>query len=185
MPVYISYLTHYCSPSCMLHNLSRANNSHALSLREITSVFLLMPIPPQVTLITPISTHPNVIYYSLRLQSGFPAHPDGKASTCNAEDGGLIPGRGDPRRRKWQPTPVSLPGELSGQRSTWGRKELDMTEGLSTAQHKAVVQRRLNYKRLKAHSFQYEYLFCDTDSFLPCSFRACITSHIGKELLSG
>ena len=35
-------------------------------------------------------------------------------------------------RRKWQPTPVFLPGELHGQRSLmgyspWGQKELDMT----------------------------------------------------------
>ena len=37
-------------------------------------------------------------------------------------------------RRKWQPTPVFLPGEFHGQRSLacyslWGRKEPDMTEG--------------------------------------------------------
>ena len=36
-------------------------------------------------------------------------------------------------RRKWQPTPVSLPGQSHGQRnledySPWGRKELDTTE---------------------------------------------------------
>ena len=36
-------------------------------------------------------------------------------------------------RRKWQPTPVFLPGEFHGQRSLvgyskWGRKELDTTE---------------------------------------------------------
>ena len=38
-----------------------------------------------------------------------------------------------PWRRKWQPTPVFLPGELHGQRSLacyspWGHKESDMTE---------------------------------------------------------
>ena len=38
-----------------------------------------------------------------------------------------------PRRRKWQPTPVFLPGEFHGQRnlvgySPWGRKEWDTTE---------------------------------------------------------
>ena len=37
------------------------------------------------------------------------------------------------RRRKWQPTPVFLPGESHGQRSLagyspWGRKESDATE---------------------------------------------------------
>ena len=40
-----------------------------------------------------------------------------------------------PWRRKWQPTPVFLPGESHGQRSLvayspWGRKESDMTEQL-------------------------------------------------------
>ena len=39
----------------------------------------------------------------------------------------------DPWRRKWQPTPVLLPGESHSQRnlagySPWGHKELDMTE---------------------------------------------------------
>ena len=46
-------------------------------------------------------------------------------------------GREDPWRRKWQPTPVLLPGESHSQRnlagySPWGHKELDMTEQLST-----------------------------------------------------
>ena len=40
-----------------------------------------------------------------------------------------------PWRRKWQPTPVFLPGKSHGLRSLvgyspWGRKELDMTEQL-------------------------------------------------------
>ena len=43
-----------------------------------------------------------------------------------------------PWNRKWQPTPVFLPGKFHGQRSLvgyspWGRKELDMTERLSTS----------------------------------------------------
>ena len=42
-------------------------------------------------------------------------------------------GREDPWRRKWQPTPVFLPGQSYGQRSLvgyspWGRKEPDTTE---------------------------------------------------------
>ena len=37
------------------------------------------------------------------------------------------------KRRKWQPTPVFLPGKFHGQRnlmgySSWGRKELDTAE---------------------------------------------------------
>ena len=42
-----------------------------------------------------------------------------------------------PGRRKWQPTPVFLPGKSRGQRSLagyspWGLKESDLTEQLST-----------------------------------------------------
>ena len=41
-----------------------------------------------------------------------------------------------PWRRKWQPTPVSLPGKFHGQRipvghSPWGLKESDLTEWLT------------------------------------------------------
>ena len=67
---------------------------------------------------------------------GFPGGSDGKASACNAGDPGLIPGLGKiPWRRKWQPTPVLLPGKFHGQRSLvgyspWGRKESDKTEQL-------------------------------------------------------
>ena len=47
------------------------------------------------------------------------------------------------RRRKWHPTPVSLPGEFCGQRSLidyspWGHKELDTTERLTDSLPKPV-----------------------------------------------
>ena len=43
---------------------------------------------------------------------GFSGGSDGKKSTCNERDLGLIPGLGKiPWRRAWQPTPVFLPGE--------------------------------------------------------------------------
>ena len=57
-----------------------------------------------------------------------------KNSPTNGGDVGLIPGLGQfPQRRKWQPTPVFLPGKCHGQRSMlgsspWGRKESDITE---------------------------------------------------------
>ena len=43
-------------------------------------------------------------------------------------------------KRKWQPTPVFLPGKSQGQRSLagyspWGHKESDMTEHLGTSEH--------------------------------------------------
>ena len=64
---------------------------------------------------------------------GFPGGSDGKASDCNAGDLKFDPWVGKvPWRRKWQPTPVFLPGKSQGQRtlvgcSSWGRKESDTT----------------------------------------------------------
>ena len=75
---------------------------------------------------------------------GFPGGASGKEPPGNAgvaRDTGLIPGSGRvPWRRKWQPSPVFLPGESHGQRSLadyslWGRKGLDTTERLSTHAH--------------------------------------------------
>ena len=59
---------------------------------------------------------------------GFPGGSGVKASAWNAGGPGSIPWR-----RKWQPTPVLLPGESYGGRSLvcyspLGCKELDMTE---------------------------------------------------------
>ena len=64
------------------------------------------------------------------------------ASAGDARDVGLIPGFDPwvgkiPWSRKWQPTPVFLPGKFHGQRSLvgcspWGCKESYTTERLST-----------------------------------------------------
>ena len=61
--------------------------------------------------------------------------PDGKASAYNEGDPGSIPGLGRSPGRKWQATPVLLPGKSHRQRSLvgyspWGRKESDTTERL-------------------------------------------------------
>ena len=67
---------------------------------------------------------------------GFPGGADGKASVYNEGDLGSIPGSGRfPWIRKWQSTPVLLPGKSHGQRnlvgySPWGGKESDTTERL-------------------------------------------------------
>ena len=79
-----------------------------------------------------------VKYLPLDLGStwGCPGGLDSKEIACNTGDPGLIPGGVKiPWRRKWQPTPVFLPGESHGQRSLvgyspWGCKELDRTESL-------------------------------------------------------
>ena len=65
-----------------------------------------------------------------------PGGSDGKASCLQCGRPGFYPWVGKIlRRRKWQPTPVLLPGKSHGQRSIVGYspqgcKELDMTEWL-------------------------------------------------------
>ena len=67
---------------------------------------------------------------------GFPGSSAGKESACQCRRPEFGPSVGKiPQRRKWQPTPVFLPGESHGQRSLagyspWGHKELEMTKQL-------------------------------------------------------
>ena len=59
------------------------------------------------------------------------------AKAGDAKNSDLIPGLGRSSDRKWQPTPVSLPGKSHGQRrlagyGPRGHREWDVTEPLST-----------------------------------------------------
>ena len=77
----------------------------------------------------PLST-----FRMLRQHHGLPSSSDGKSIHLQCRLGHINPWVGKiPWRRKWQLTPVFLPGEFHGQRSLagyspWGRKKLDMTE---------------------------------------------------------
>ena len=77
-----------------------------------------------------------VLYY-FYMHIHFPGGSDGKESACKAGDPGSNPWIGTILwRRKWQPTPVFLPGESHGQRSLvgdspWGHKESDTAEQLT------------------------------------------------------
>ena len=62
--------------------------------------------------------------------------------------------RKNPWRRKWQPTPVFLPGKTHGQRSLvdyspWGCKELDTTE-------QQALHGMAPYKTQMPHNFHVE-----------------------------
>ena len=89
-----------------------------------------------------LSLHLNVLS---RLVMGFPNGSGSKASTCNVGDMGSIPVfRKISWRRKWQPTPVLLPGKSHGQRnlvdySPWDLKESDTTERLHFTSSEFVV----------------------------------------------
>ena len=66
---------------------------------------VLIPLPRSMLWIPPLT-------------SCFPGGSEVKASAWNVGDLGSIPGPGRfPWRRKWQPTPVLLPGESHGWRS--------------------------------------------------------------------
>ena len=71
----------------------------------------------------------------------FPGGTDGKESACSVGDLGSIPGSGrSPGWRHGNPFQYSCWENPHGQRrqvgnNSWGHKELDMTERLSTAQH--------------------------------------------------
>ena len=87
---------------------------------------------PIFTLLICVSLNNSRFGGLLKLFMGFPGgsvvkHPLAKQETLVPSLGGKIPWR-----RKWQPTPVFLPGKSHGQRnlagySPWGRKELDTT----------------------------------------------------------
>ena len=68
---------------------------------------------------------------------GLPRWFRGKESTCQCRRCEFNPWvRKIPWRRKWQPTPVFLPGEFHGQRSLvgyslWGHKESDIADQLN------------------------------------------------------
>ena len=63
---------------------------------------------------------------------------NGEESACQCRRHGFDPWVGKiPERKKWQPTPVFLPGEFHGQRSLvshrpWGCKESEATEHTHT-----------------------------------------------------
>ena len=72
---------------------------------------------------------------------GFPGGLIVTDSACQSRRHGFDPWvRKTPRSRKWQPTPIFLPGKSHGQRSLagyspWGQKESATTEWLSTHTH--------------------------------------------------
>ena len=72
-------------------------------------------------------------YFGIRCRQGLPWWLSGKESACNAEIWVRSLGWKMPWRRKWQPTPVTLPRKSHGQRSLagcspWDHKESDTTE---------------------------------------------------------
>ena len=96
----------------------------------------------------------------LALFKNFPCGSGGKASVYNVGDLGSIPGLGRfPWRRKWQSTPVLLPGKSHGQRSlvsysTWGCIESDTTEQLHFTSSLNIVENLIQHYLIRRYNFQ-------------------------------
>ena len=96
--------------------------------------------------------------------SGFPGGSGVKnppANTGDPRDAGSVSGSGrSPWRRKWQPTPIFLPGKSQGQRSLAGysprgRKQLDKSE----CTHTHTRTQRINFSILQASRY-YQKKYC-------------------------
>ena len=94
---------------------------------------------------------------------GFPDGSVDKEASCKARDTGdvsLIPESGrSPGGKKWQPTPVFLPGKFHGQRSLEGytpgrHKESDTTEHMAYTDTDTYVY---IYIHTYIHSFLYSF----------------------------
>ena len=83
------------------------------------------------------------------------------------------PGQEDPLRRKWQPTPVLLPGKSHGQRSLVGcsprgRKELDTTEWLHFHGFYSSCHDNRNFSLKSCHFLFYICWGCYRLNILNC-----------------
>ena len=77
-------------------------------------------------------------------------------------------------RRKWQPTPVFLPGESQGRKSLvgcclWGRTESDTTEAAQQQQQYMLRKHALQQNRLNSLSCSVFFLFCSCLLYCKCS----------------
>ena len=90
---------------------------------------------------------------------GLPSDFSSKESNCQSRRHGLHPWVGNiPRRRKWQPTPVFMPGKSHGQSSLagyspWGGKESDMTYQVNNNNNKQIyIRKKVRRKKKLNHS---------------------------------
>ena len=91
------------------------------------------------------SVAPVPFFSWVQLYTWLPRGLSGKECARRCRRNGFDPWFGKiPWRRKWQPTPVFLPGESHGQRSLvgyspWGRKESDTAEWVNSKLYKLRV----------------------------------------------
>ena len=113
-------------------NLQEGNRNLNLDFLKSESIFLVtLPFFSQIKLIINLCQSKLL---QLRPMPGLLAHCESTSFTISQSQDLYHP------RRKWQPTPVFLPGESQGQGSLvgcrlWGRTESDTTEATQQQQH--------------------------------------------------
>ena len=107
---------------------------------------------------------------------GFPGGASGKESTCQCRRHKRLRFnpwvRKFPWRRKWQPTPVSLPGKFHGHRSLvgyrpWGCKESDTIEQVNTHKYKYTCRHKIYIINNLVYNDISNRLWCSNNSFFP------------------
>ena len=110
------------------------------------------------------------VYRLPRMDQGRSWWLRGEESACQCSGHGLDPGvKKSPWRRKWQPTPVFVPGKPHGQRSLvgyslWGRKEWDTTEQLKTKTGR--TKHLIFYTPLNSHKAKLSHTVWSFESLL-------------------
>ena len=118
---------------------------HPTILLYPVDLCLCLPQPHKIN----CTYHCSHILLTSILFSGLPWWFSGKESTCQCRRYGFDSCiRKIPWRRKWQPTPIELPGKSHGQRSLagyspWGHKRVG--HGLATKQQQSYFQISLNH----------------------------------------
>ena len=93
----------------------------------------------------------------------------------------------DPQRRKWQPTPVRLPGKSHGQRSLvsyspWGCKELNTTEQLLFLSFKDFFRKMPPLKSIKDKIDKLDFIKIKSSAIWKTLFGNERTSWLGENI---
>ena len=113
---------HITSDYCIIHiiaiiSMPAKDNIHNFSVQFYLHFFMLYPSTLEIKMRVFFFFF-FIIYPLIFFKLDFTGGSDGKASAYNARDLGSIPWvRKISWRRKWQPTPVFLPGKSYGRRS--------------------------------------------------------------------
>ena len=120
---------------------------------------------------------PAVLIEELRFSKGFLGGSDGKESTCNVGNLGLIARLGwSPGRKAWQPPPVFLPGESPWTEEPGGLQFMGLLGHDWAAKHNiSQFSRSVLSDSLQPHGLQQARLYHPSPTPRACS-NSCSSS---------